>query len=121
VGPAHRAGEARSVAGVGRGAGGGGRRGPGTTSFCVDGRTTIYEEILDWRPFDYFTETRSLPGGKVVLTTELESRPEGTLMRVRGKAAEKPSPLGGLVHGRRRMQLLERSYDRLAALVAEEG
>lgn len=97
----------------------GGRRGPGTTSFCVDGRTTIYEEILDWRPFDYFTETRSLPGGKFVLTTELEPVSGGTRMRVRGKPVDKPSRVAGLLSSRRRRELLERSYDRLTALLAD--
>lgn len=33
----------------------GGRRGPGTTNHCVHGRGAITEEILDWRPFHYFT------------------------------------------------------------------
>ncbi|HSE81200.1 MAG TPA: hypothetical protein VLA87_05815 [Gaiellaceae bacterium] len=51
----------------------GGRRSTGTSSVCVDGRTKIYEEVLDWRPFDYFTERISLPCGlRVVLTTVLE-------------------------------------------------
>ena len=95
----------------------GGRRGPGTTSFCVDGRTTIYEEILDWRPFRYFTETRSLPGGKVVLTTELDAVGEGTRVRVRAKPVASRSRLAGLATARARRRRLERSYARLTALV----
>src|SRR3989304_5475763 len=60
-----------------------GRRGVDTTRFCVDGRTTVYEEILDWRPFHYFTEGKTLPGPvRLVLTTELEPAAEGTLARV---------------------------------------
>jgi uncharacterized protein YndB with AHSA1/START domain len=98
----------------------GGRRGPGTTSFCVDGRTTIYEEILDWRPFKYFTETLSLPGGKVVLTTELDEAGEGTRVRVRAKPAAERSRLAGLATARARRKRLERSYARLADLLDGE-
>jgi len=98
----------------------GGRRGPGTTSLCVDGRTTVYEEILDWRPFTYFTETRSLPGGKVLLTTQLDGSPDGTRVRVRVKPAAKRSRIAGLATARARRKLLERSYARLARLLDGE-
>jgi hypothetical protein len=37
----------------------GGRRATGASSVCVDGRTKIYEEILDWRPFDYGSRSRA--------------------------------------------------------------
>lgn len=99
----------------------GGRRGPGTTSFCVDGRSTIYEEVLDWRPFGYFTETRTLPGGKVIMTTELQATDEGTRVRVRAKPAAERSRLAGLATARARRKLLERSYARLADLLAKES
>lgn len=96
-----------------------GRRGPGTTSFCVDGRTTIYEEILDWRPFRYFTETRSLSGRKIVLTTELDAVGEGTRVRVRAKRAGGRSRFGGRAMKARRKRL-ERNYARLATLLEGE-
>lgn len=99
----------------------GGRRGPGTKSFCVDGRTTIYEEILDWRPFRYFTETRTLPGGKVVQTTELEEIDEGTRVRVRAKPAAEWSRLAGIATARARRKSLERSYAQLSKLLDGEG
>ncbi|HET6656623.1 MAG TPA: DUF2652 domain-containing protein [Gaiellaceae bacterium] len=94
----------------------GGRRGPGTTSFCVDGRTTIYEEILDWRPFKYFTETRTLPGGKVVLTTELDAASDGTRVRVRAKPAARRSRIASLASARARRKGFERAYARLVDL-----
>jgi uncharacterized protein YndB with AHSA1/START domain len=54
-----------------------GRRGVGTTSHCVHGRSGIVEEILDWRPFRYFTIRQVLPGyGPVVMTWELRPRGE---------------------------------------------
>ena len=94
-----------------------GRRGTGTTVHCVDGRREIYEEILDWRPFSYFTESRTLTGSsRVVLTTELEPAYAGTRVVVRGAA-----PGGRLARLRRVRALvrrLEEGHRRLAALVA---
>jgi hypothetical protein len=52
-----------------------------TSSACVDGRTKIYEEILDWSPFDYFTERMTLARGvRVLMTTSLEE--DGGVTRV---------------------------------------
>jgi uncharacterized protein YndB with AHSA1/START domain len=66
----------------------GGRRATGTWSVCVDGRTRIYEEILDWRPFTYFTESRTSGSARYVLTTSLEPNGDsGTLVRVRGRGS----------------------------------
>jgi uncharacterized protein YndB with AHSA1/START domain len=66
----------------------GGRRSTGTWSVCVDGRTRIYEEILDWRPFTYFTESRTSGRARYVLTTSLEPNGDGgTLVRVRGRGS----------------------------------
>jgi Protein of unknown function (DUF2652)/Polyketide cyclase / dehydrase and lipid transport len=98
----------------------GGRRGPGTTSFCVDGRTTIYEEILDWRPFKYFTETRTLPGGKAVITTELDASGDGTRVQVRAKPAAKSSRVARLATARARRMRLERSYARLVDVFEDD-
>jgi hypothetical protein len=39
-----------------------GRRGVGTTNHCVHGHGTVVEEILDWRPFRYFTVRSMVPG-----------------------------------------------------------
>lgn len=38
-----------------------GRRGTGTTNHCVHGRGAITEEILDWHPFQYFTQRMDIP------------------------------------------------------------
>lgn len=40
----------------------GGRRGTGTTNHCVHGPGAIVEEILDWRPFEYYTIRATVPG-----------------------------------------------------------
>lgn len=97
----------------------GGRRGAGTTSFCVDGRADVYEEILDWRPFQYFTERRTFPGPVgLVVTTELEPSGEGTLVRTRGGRLEGRDRLLWLAVGRRARRDLQAAYGRLAGLLA---
>jgi class 3 adenylate cyclase len=98
----------------------GGRRSSGTSSVCVDGRTKIYEEILDWRPFDYFTERISLAGGlKVVLTTVLEPGGDATRVVTRARR-EEGTRLAWLRAGRSLRRRLEARYARLAALAVTE-
>jgi hypothetical protein len=93
----------------------GGRRCTGTSTVCVDGRAQIYEEILDWRPFDYFTERMTLPGGtSVVLTTELKF--DGTKTRVTTRARPDARGLGWLTKGPRLRRRLAGRYERLARL-----
>ncbi len=95
----------------------GGRRCTGTSSVCVDGRTQIYEEILDWRPFDYFTERLTLSRGvRVVMTTSLEAVGDATrvVSRVRPDGVGRLSWLTAAPRLRRR---LEGRYRRLATLM----
>jgi uncharacterized protein DUF2652/polyketide cyclase/dehydrase/lipid transport protein len=95
----------------------GGRRCTGTSSVCVDGRAHIYEEILDWRPFDYFTERMALPGGARVLSTTALEADGGTtriVTRVRPDGAKRLTWLTSAPRLRRR---LRDRYRRLAALV----
>lgn len=59
----------------------GGRRGAGTTNHCVHGHAAIVEEILDWRPFDYYTIRAVVPGfGKT--TYSIVFTPEDHLTHV---------------------------------------
>ncbi len=63
------------------------RRGPGTTTHCAHGRSVILEEILDWRPFHYYTARITMPMiGPVVFTTEFVPLEDGTT-EVRARAA----------------------------------
>jgi len=97
----------------------GGRRCTGTASICVDGRTKIYEEILDWRPFDYFTESRTPEGGaRFLLTTSLTPTNGGTAIEVRGRPAEGRA---GWRETRRLARRFRADYDRLAELARGEG
>jgi uncharacterized protein YndB with AHSA1/START domain len=65
----------------------GNRRGVGAKNHCMHGKNEILEEILDWRPFDYFTirSTMGTPLGTVrfLTTFELEPTPDGTLVHMR--------------------------------------
>ena len=65
----------------------GNRRGVGTTNHCMHGPDAIIEEVLDWRPFDYYT-IRSLmgtPAGpfKFLTTFEFEPTADGTIVHMR--------------------------------------
>ncbi len=57
----------------------GGRRGVGTVNHCMHGPDAVIEEILDWRPFDYYSDKSIMPGGAMSLisTTEFEPLANG--------------------------------------------
>lgn len=96
----------------------GGRRCTGTTSYCVDGRAAVYEEILDWHPFDYFTESRTLPGAaKRILTTELEPTGDGTRVKTRGRRLRGKERAAWLVARPPVVRSLRDGYTRLAAIL----
>jgi uncharacterized protein YndB with AHSA1/START domain len=57
------------------------RRGVGTQVHCMHGKDAIIEELLDWRPFDYFTLSAQLPipgAPKVIMTRALREQADGT-------------------------------------------
>jgi uncharacterized protein YndB with AHSA1/START domain len=95
----------------------GGRRCTGTASICIDGRTKIYEEILDWRPFEYFTESRAPAGGaRFLLTTTFAPADGGTTVRVLGRPdAGRARPFAA----RRLARRIRDDHRRLAALAGE--
>lgn len=70
-----------------------GRRGVGTKNHCMHGKDVTIEEVLDWRPFDYFTVSIVLPipgAPKIVMTRALKDRPNGsTRLEIR---VAKPKP-----------------------------
>jgi hypothetical protein len=65
----------------------GGRRGLGSANHCIHGADAVIEEILDWRPYDYFTDRTIVdtPSGpvKVLHTVELEPTTTGTTIHIR--------------------------------------
>jgi hypothetical protein len=94
---------------------------PDATSYCVDGRFRLYEEILDWRPFRYFTERRtSLAGHDLVLTTELASADGGTRVVVRGARPQAGGRFAWAIVAPHARRGLRRNLTRLAKLVRTE-
>jgi hypothetical protein len=70
----------------------GNRRGVGSTNHCMHGRGASIEELLDWRPYDYFTLRNNVPTpiGRVrfIQTMEFEPTPSGTIVHLRIAASE---------------------------------
>ena len=87
----------------------GNRRGVGATNHCMHGKNASIEELLDWRPYDYYTlrNTVPMPIGSVsfLLTNELEPTLDGTILHMRAGAPE--TRLGRLA-----MKLLARMVGR---------
>ena len=53
--------------------------GVGTTSHCVHGRAAIDHEVVDSKPFAYFTLRSTLPFGRAEFTWELTQGPEAEM------------------------------------------
>jgi hypothetical protein len=69
------------------------RRGIGTENHCMHGKDAIVEEVLDWRPFDYFTVSTLLPipgAPKIMMTHAVQDRLNG-VTRIEMRVA-KPKP-----------------------------
>ena len=80
----------------------GNRRAVGATIHCMHGADAVIEEILDWRPYDYWTNrsTINTPAGPIRMlnTVELEPTPTGTTIHFRyaaPKAAKERAILQG--------------------------
>ena len=65
----------------------GNRRSVGATIHCMHGSEAVIEEILDWRPYDYWSNrsTINTPAGpmKMLSTVELEPTASGTTIHFR--------------------------------------
>jgi hypothetical protein len=65
----------------------GNRRSVGATIHCMHGTEAVIEEILDWRPYDYWSNrsTINTPSGpiKMLSTVELEPTASGTTIHFR--------------------------------------
>jgi uncharacterized protein YndB with AHSA1/START domain len=58
-----------------------GRRGVGTVNHCIHGKDAIVEEIVDWRPPEYYTFDFKVPipgAPKIRATEALTATPDGT-------------------------------------------
>jgi hypothetical protein len=72
----------------------GNRRGVGATNHCMHGKDANIEELLDWRPYDYFTYRNTVPTPmgpvRFLATTQFEPTPGGTILHQRFAAPKTP-------------------------------
>jgi uncharacterized protein YndB with AHSA1/START domain len=61
----------------------GGARGVGSTTHCVHGKTTIAQEILDWKPHRYYTYSEQNPIGRCIWTIDFEPLDDGRRTKLR--------------------------------------
>lgn len=77
-----------------------GRMGPGASNHCIHGKDVDnVQTILDWRPFEYFTQEVDVSGffGKVLQETiSLEPTPDGTKVEYRIMLTTRPHWFGKL-------------------------
>ena len=99
-----------------------GRRGVGTTNHCVHGDGVTLEEILDWRPFDYFTIRTTVPEvASGLMTYELEPLDVGTRVRIRfGRPRSKQARAVAEQLFPQLAAMFEQSFAELRALIAAE-
>jgi hypothetical protein len=93
----------------------GGARGVGTQAHCVHGRTTIRQEIVDWKPHRYYSYRERNPAGRTLWTVELEPVGETStrlrwLMALQGGAGQRALVA---VIGRRMRSILQQNFDSL--------
>jgi uncharacterized protein YndB with AHSA1/START domain len=98
-----------------------GRRGVGTTNHCMHGDGVTLEEILDWRPFDYFSLRTTLPNGLSAITMEELVETEGSthvIVRVAKQRSARDraafAAMGDVIAG-----MYEASLAQLAQLVSD--
>ncbi len=98
------------------------RRGIGTMNHCMHGADVLVEEILDWRPVDYYTMRTTLPDGfKAVSTFAFEDAEDGTRIRIlftwgrNRREREEMAAARGFIAG-----LVERGQSNLHGVLVDE-
>jgi uncharacterized protein YndB with AHSA1/START domain len=99
-----------------------GRPGPGTTNHCVHGKDVVLEQILDWHPFQTFTDRSHLDGfGELDSTTDFEATATGTHVVLQfGGVFNRVQRLKWLVARRMISRILARDLPTLSRLIADE-
>ncbi len=99
-----------------------GRRGPGTTNHCAHGHQVIVEEILDWRPFDYFTIRFAVMDVPLEETVELTPLGDGTRVTLRTRGPRGKSARQAWASMQEQYaEFMSRVYAQLAALLREDA
>jgi uncharacterized protein YndB with AHSA1/START domain len=100
-----------------------GSRGPGSVTHCVHGKSTIAQEIVDWKPHDYYTYRERNPIGECLWTIVFSPLRQGERtaiewrMKLAGGAGQRV--MWALV-GRRVRRMLNGYLRSLAAFVERD-
>jgi uncharacterized protein YndB with AHSA1/START domain len=86
-----------------------GGRGVGSVTHCVHGKQAFDQEILDWRPFSYFSYQESGPYGPFLYTFELADEGGQTALDVRVQ----------LVGGRRQRMMMRLASRKFRGIIGE--
>jgi class 3 adenylate cyclase len=86
-----------------------GGRGVGSVTHCVHGKQAFDQEILDWRPFSYFSYQETGPYGPFLYTFELAEKAGETALDVRVR----------LVGGRRQRMIMRLASRKFRAIIGE--
>ncbi|MDQ7858455.1 MAG: DUF2652 domain-containing protein [Armatimonadota bacterium] len=98
-----------------------GRRGPGTVNHCAHGPDTVLEEVLDWRPFEYFT-VRFRVGFPIEETIELIPAQGGTRVVMRQRIPPSKQAREGWAQMRETyMDMMRKVYEGTLEALAEDG
>jgi hypothetical protein len=99
----------------------GNRRGVGATNHCMHGKNASVEELLDWRPYDYFTLRNTVPTPmgpiRFLQTTEFEPTPSGTIIHMR---MARPATLKERLILRLAAPMLRKGLREASALLVEQ-
>lgn len=99
-----------------------GARDVGSVTHCVHGRQTFDQEIIDWRPFEYFSYREIGPYGPFLWTIELTGDGPNTSLEVRAKLLGGRRQRAMMVLGKRRLErIVNQSLANLASLVESGG
>jgi hypothetical protein len=99
----------------------GNRRGVGSTNHCMHGKNASIEELLDWRPYDYYTLRNTVPTPlgpiRFLQTMEFEPTPGGTIIHMR---MAPPPTLKGRLLAKLMAPMLEKALREANALFVEQ-
>lgn len=101
-----------------------GRRGAGTENHCMHGNDAVIEQVIDWRPLDYFTVSIQLPvpgAPRIVMTRALEDGPNGVTHLEMRVAQPKPKDKDFVDQaGAKFAENLKRAIEALRLILAEQ-
>jgi hypothetical protein len=97
-----------------------GARGVGSTTHCVHGKQAFDQEVLDWRPFSYFSHREVGPYGPFLWTFELTPQGDATALEIRVRLLGGIGQRAMMLVGRRKLrQIVDTGLGNMAGLVEQ--